>query len=138
MELNKRVFISVSAVILLGLLCIPALPFVLAAGITAYGQFDEWRYQEPDEFSARKWKANEKYRWNSIDLVIEENLQENMKREEVIRLLGSPDKTTPEGHIEYEAKRPGFHFIDFSGGGLLIHFSSDGYLKSSTNTTWVD
>jgi len=137
-ELNKRVFIIISAGILIGLFCIPALPFVLAAGLTAYSEFDEWRYQEPNEFSERKWKSSDKYRWNSIDLVIEEKLREKIKREEVIAILGAPDKSTPEGHVEYDAERPGFHLIDFSGGGLLIKFTPDGYLESSTNTTWVD
>ncbi len=106
--------------------------------MTAYGEFDEWRHQEPEEFSERKWKSNKKYRWVSVDLLIEEQLNQKMKKEEVIALLGQPDETTLEGHFEYDADRPGWQIIDFSGGGLLLKFTPQGYLESSINTTWID
>ena len=111
---------------------------MLAAGFTAYGEFDAWRYRAPDAFSEERWKSNKKYRWSSIDLVIEKKLEEKMKKEELVALLGKPDKILPEGQMLYEATRPGFHLIDFSGGGLLIELTPEGLLESSSNTTWVD
>jgi len=136
--LKNRTLIFLAAGLILGILSIPALPIIVFTGLSVYGEFDEWRHQTPDEFSERKWKSNRKYRWVSIDLLINGSLNERMKKEEVIQLLGKPDDITPKGNFEYEAKRPGFHFIDFSGGGLFVEFTPGGYLESSTNTTWVD
>jgi hypothetical protein len=103
-----------------------------------YGKFDEWRYQAPSEFSERKWKSSEKYRWVSSDLLIEEVLNEQMKKEDILEILGTPNSKTEEGHWQYDAKLPGFHFIDFSGGGLLLKFDTDNHLNSAENTTWID
>lgn len=136
--MKNRKLIILAAAIVLGLLSIPALPIIAFTGLSVYGEFDEWRHQTPEKFSERKWNSSLKYRWISIDLLIEEHLRDGMSKEEVVGLLGEPNNTTPEGSFEYEARRPGFHFIDFSGGGLLVEFTPHGYLESATNTTWVD
>ena len=136
MKNRKRLFATGCLVLLL--LCVPALPILWFFGMPLYGEFDEWRYQTPTEFSERKWKSNEKYRWVSVDLLIEDVLHEGMKKDDIIEALGNPDSKTAEGYWLYHAKRPGWNFIDFSGGGLVLKFKADNRLESAENTTWVD
>lgn len=134
---NRKRLITTGCLLMV-LLSVLALSMILFFGMPIYGKFDEWRHQTPTEFSERKWKSSDKYRWVSVELLINELSQQKLNKEELVQRLGHPDSKTAEGHWEYEAKRPGWSFIDFSGGGLLLKFDSDNYLESATNSTWID
>lgn len=61
-----------------------------------------------------------------------------MTESEIEVILGKPDSITEKKEWQYETKRPGWHFIDFSGGGLLIEFGSDRKAYRISKNLWVD
>lgn len=61
-----------------------------------------------------------------------------MTEPEIEGILGKPDWTTKKKEWQYETKRPGWHFIDFSGGGLLMEFGPDRKTSRISKNLWVD
>ncbi len=118
-------------------------PWILAglwvAGGTVYGKIDQWRYGRTEEFRVADWKRpNLKYRYAVLDHVVDKVVSVGMKEEEVERLLGRPDFVIEKKEWQYETKRPGWHFIDFSGGGLLIEFDPQRSVSRVSKNLWVD
>jgi len=128
------------AAIAIGLIGSPwILGVIWVAGASTYGKIDEWRYNRTTEFRDSTWKLpDKKYRYAVLDYVAEKVVLAGMKEEEVERLLGKPDHLTPQKGWQYETKRPGWHFIDFSGGGLLIEFDSQRSVARVSKNLWVD
>ncbi len=61
-----------------------------------------------------------------------------MTEPEIEGILGKPDWTTKKKEWQYETKRPGWQFIDFSGGGLLMEFGPDRKTSRISKNLWVD
>ena len=135
----KRRIVIIAAVVV-GLL---ASPWILGAawmaGGTVYGKIDQWRYQRTAEFRDADWKRpNRKYRYAVLDHVAAKVVSAGMKEEEVERLLGKPDSVSEKKGWQYETKRRGWYFIDFSGGGLLVEFDSQRRVVRVSKNLWVD
>lgn len=134
---RRSITIVVSGLVLL------ASPWILAVlwlgGGTVYGQVEKWYFSPTDRFSAAEWqRPNMKYRYAVLDYVATKVVHSGMTMTEVERLLGTPDFVTDKGEWQYETKRPGWHFIDFSGGGLLIEFDADQLVVKVSQNLWVD
>ena len=108
-------------------------------GATLWGRVDEYRYAPTAHFDAARWqRPDRKYRHAVLDAVAKNIVTQGMADSSVRRLLGKPDMTDTNGYWQYEARRPGWHFIDFSGGGFLIQFQTNGLVKDVQINTWVD
>ena len=136
--MKRRAIIVAVAVI--GLIASPwILGAVWIAGGTVYGKIDQWRYRPTAEFRDTDWKRpNKKYRYAVLDHVVAKVALVGMQEEEVERLLGKPDSLTQKKEWQYETKRPGWYFIDFSGGGLLVEFDSHHRVIRVSTNLWVD
>jgi hypothetical protein len=135
----KKVILIFIAVVLGGFLAQWILGFVLIAGGSVYGQFDQWRYKPTEEFRESDWKRPDlKYRYSVLDHVAAKVVAVGMKREDVERVLGKPNSITQKGEWQYETQRPGWYFIDFSGGGLLVEFDAQGRVSRVSKNLWVD
>jgi hypothetical protein len=134
----KRRGIIIAAIVM----AIFASPWILGAmwiaGCSIFGIIDEWRYSPTTHFQATDWKnPDKKYRYAVLDHVAAKVIVAGMKEEDVEELLGRPDSLTKNAW-QYETKRPGWHFIDFSGGGLLIEFDSSHRVVKISKNLWVD
>lgn len=110
----------------------------LVAG-SVYGKIDLWRYQPTNNFRSADWKRpNLKYRHSVLDYTAANVVSIGMTEPEIEVILGKPDSITEKKEWQYETKRPGWHFIDFSGGGLLIEFSPDQKASRISKNLWVD
>lgn len=137
MNQPRRVFIFCSIFILL--LLSPWLLSGLAIfSLNVYGKIDDWRYQPTTEFSDSRWKKPDlKYRYSVLEEVIAHQIKPGMTPTDVRALLGEPDSFAGGGW-QYEARRPGWHLIDWQGGGLLIAFSDQNMVVSAERNHWVD
>jgi len=128
------------AVIVIGLIASPwILGAMWIAGCSIYGKIDELRYSPTAQFQATDWKSpDKKYRYSVLDYVPAKVIIAGMKEEAVEGLLGRPDSLTEKNEWQYETARPGWHFIDFSGGGLLIEFDSHHRVAKISKNLWVD
>ena len=108
-------------------------------GGSIYGQIDIRHYQPTTDFREADWKRPDlKYRYAVLDHVAAKVISAGMKEEEVVGLLGKPDSTADKNTWQYETKRPGWYFIDFSGGGLLVEFDPQRRVVSVTKNIWAD
>ena len=104
-----------------------------------YGRVDEARYQPTTEFDSARWQIpNRKYRYAALGHVATSIIKSGMPQAEVARLLGQPDIKGTNNVWQYETQRPGWRFIDFSGGGLAVHFSSNDVVTGAVINTWID
>jgi hypothetical protein len=134
---KKRIVIGV---VILGILLSPWIISVSwLAGGSLFGKFDSWRYRPTQEFRSTDWKQpNYKYRYSVLDFVVGKIVTNGMSQTAVSDVLGKPDAITDKRAWQYEAKRPGFHLIDFSGGGLLVEFDDKDFVVRVFKNTWVD
>jgi len=102
-----------------------------------YGRLDESLYSTTDTFLSEKWNNNRKYRYSVLRHVIDNIATEGKTDEELLLILGKPDRKDKDGIWHYNCKRPGWRFIDFSGGGLSLQFEGN-VLTKSKDTTWID
>lgn len=128
----KRQIASISGIVLVVLTA----PFTIPA---IYSLVDEWRYRPTTNFQEHTWKSpDRKYRYAVIDHVAAKVVSVGLDQAEVVKRLGKPDIITPEKKWQYEAKLPGYRFIDFSGGGLLLTFNSQGRVTDISKNLWID
>ena len=125
---------------ILGLLA--AIPWLLTiayiGSASVYGLVDEMIHKDKVTFSSPEWKeGNKKTRFAYVDALLASKLIEDKSPEEVRELLGEPD-TIEETAWSYETKRPGWRLIDFSGGGVAVHFDAQGRVKEVKDTRWID
>ncbi|MEI6084314.1 MAG: hypothetical protein WCS70_08440 [Verrucomicrobiota bacterium] len=118
-------------------------PFWLMAlfigGNSLLGKLDEIHYSRTTRFDNDRWKSpNKKYRYAVLDGVVSKVVTGGMTEAQVMELLGKPDVTDANNNWQYETKRPGWRFIDFSGGGLLIHFNTNRVVERAEINTWLD
>ena len=98
---------------------------------------DSYLYSKKSNFESNKWKEGpSKYRYSVLEYTISHILRKEMSKEEVLSLLGKPDKNK-NNTWQYNAIKPGYRLIDFSGGGIEIKFSNNKIIEI-TNNTWVD
>lgn len=103
------------------------------------GRIDKYLYRPTSEFDSAKWQApNRKYRYAVLGHVATNIITSGMARVEVARLLGQPDFVYTNGVWQYETRIPGWRFIDFSGGGLAVEFSSNNVVTGTVINTWID
>jgi hypothetical protein len=106
---------------------------------SVYGSFDEWRYAQTKDFDAARWKAADlKYRYSVLEEVVGSRIKKGMTESELVDLLGTPDVKRPDGSWQYETERPGSRLIDFSGGGVVVTFSSDRRVSAAEDNRWID
>ena len=112
---------------------------IYMGGATVYGKVDKIRYAPTAEFTSSRWqKPDRKYRYAVLDTVATRIITNGMQDTAVVELLGKPDLVDTNSNWQYETKRPGWHFIDFSGGGLLVEFDSNRLVQKATVNTWID
>ena len=133
MNQSRRVLIFCICFVLLLLL-----PLLAILSLSAYGRIDEWRYQPASEFSEARWKKPDlKYRYSVLQEVIDHQIQPGMTASNVKSRLGEPDSFA-DGGWQYEARRSGWHFIDWQGGGLVIRFSEQNIVVAAKRNHWID
>ena len=127
-EIIKR---TIFILFIIGLFFSPVIiPFTLDA-------YDSFFYSQSSNFDSSKWSQGpSKYRYSVLDHIIKNVLEKNLTKSQVKSILGEPDRITEENWF-YESIRPGFRFIDFSGGGLKLEFENRILIKYSNNT-WID
>jgi len=104
-----------------------------------YGKIDTIIYAPQKSFNAHKWKSgHEKYRHSVLNHVVTQVITQGMSEEEVLSLLGKADYVSKEGDWQYETEFPGWRLIDWTGGGLLVHFDENRSVTRAENNTWVD
>ena len=135
--MKKRIKIGL---VILAVITSPWWLCALYLGIaTLWGKIDEARYAPTTHFDAARWqKPNRKYRYAVLDTVAKTVIAQGMTEVRVGQLLGKPDMTDTNQNWQYESRRPGFRLIDFSGGGLLLHFDTNGMVKNVRINTWID
>jgi len=112
---------------------------IYIGGALISGKIDEVIYRPTTKFSPKKWKKpNQKYRYAVLDTVANTIITTNMINTEVIKLLGQPDSIGTNNVWQYETKRVGWRFIDFSGGGLALHFTTNQLVNKIEINTWID
>jgi len=132
MNQSRRIFIFCSCFILLLFS-----PFLAVLGLNAYSRIDEWLYRQSSEFSPARWKKPDlKYRYSALQEVIDHQIRPGMSAIDVTTRLGEPDSFA-DGGWQYEARRPGWHFIDWQGGGLVIRFTENKVVIAERNH-WTD
>jgi hypothetical protein len=103
------------------------------------GRIDKVRYAPTTVFEAARWqKPDRKYRYAVLDFVAKSIVTQGMAKVTVRELLGKPDMTDTNGNWQYEAQRPGFRLIDFSGGGIQVLFDTNDLVQGTRDNTWVD
>jgi len=133
----RRVIILCTSLILLLLSPWLISGFALLS-LSTYGAIDEWRYRPTPVLSDSRWKKPDlKYRYSVLAEVIAHQLRSGMTQSDVRARLGEPD-SLEDGRWQYEARRPGWSFLDFQGGGLLITFSTQETVVSAQKNHWVD
>lgn len=125
--------------IALGLLA----PYLLMIGGMVAGRLYGWVnakvYADKAVFSSEKWKdGNRKTRFTYVDALLAEDVLKDKSQSEVRLMLGAPDRIADGQIWVYETKRPGWRFIDFSGGGVAVEFDDNQHVKTVTDTRWVD
>jgi hypothetical protein len=73
-----------------------------------------------------------------LDYVAAKVIIPGIKKEQVEELLGGPDSITEKKEWQYETAHPGWHFIDFSGGCLLIEFDTQHRVAKISKNLWID
>ena len=112
---------------------------IYIGGSVLYGKVDESRYHPTAKFDSKKWQyPNRKYRYAVLDTVANKTITIGMTKAEVLSLLGQPDVKGTNNTWQYETKRPGWRFIDFSGGGIAIHFTTNNIVEKTEINTWID
>jgi hypothetical protein len=135
--MNK--WIKIALVVLLIVTAPWWLMAIYMGGATVYGRVDKIRYAPTAEFTSSRWqKPDRKYRYAVLDTVATRIITNGMQGTAVVELLGKPDLVDTNSNWQYETKRPGWHFIDFSGGGLLVEFDSNRLVQKATVNTWID
>lgn len=136
MKASRLIWILVVVVFML--LAPWILSFSYMAGKMGYGVIDEWRYAKTANFSSDRWKKpDRKYRYSVLDAVVSSEIKPGMSADEVQAKLGPPD-ARPDGDWEYLADQPGWRFIDWHGGGLLISFTPKAMVSEVRKNYWVD
>jgi len=108
-------------------------------GATLWGRVDDARYAPTTHFDATRWqKPDRKYRYAVLDAAAKNVLTQGMTEVRVKQLLGKPDMTDTNQNWQYEARRPGWRLIDFSDGGILVHFDINRVVKDVQINTWID
>jgi hypothetical protein len=135
--MKKRLVIGL---VVLGILL---LPWIIGAtwlvGGAIFGEIDTWRYRPTREFRTADWKQPDyKYRYAILDYAAGNIVTNGMSQAAVMDILGKPDIVTEKRAWQYEAKRPGFYIIDFSGGGLLVEFDERDCVSRVSKNFWVD
>lgn len=131
----RSVMIAVVAIAIL-YLTPHAIIFAWLGGGSLFNKFDQWRYPPITTFDAARWKSpNLKYRYSALSYLVDTELRPGMTAKELTDLLGEPDRITSDGRWHYETKRPGWRFIDFSGGGLQLIITPEGTLSEAINHT---
>ena len=129
------------AFITLGMIAMAVLawPWIWIFGNIAYGKVDEWRYARTESFNPQRWRRpNLKYRYAVMTEVKENRIKPGMDQAAVRELLGPPDSVGADGGWQYDTRRPGWRLIDFSGGGILVRFTTDGKVSEAVDNRWVD
>ena len=112
---------------------------IYIGGATLYGKADKIRYASTTEFTSSRWqKPDRKYRYAVLNAVATRIITNGMRDAAVVELLGKPDMVDTNSNWQYETKRPGWRFIDFSGGGLLVEFDTNRIVHKAMVNTWVD
>lgn len=131
--------LGAATIVLVGLIVTPVGPLLRMTGDIGYSYLDNWRYSPTTDFRPRDWqRPNRKYRYAVLDHVIAKVVVPGMGAAQVRMELGAPDEIADDGAWSYEAQRPGWHFIDFSGGGLRIEFDGEGRVVRVVKTVWID
>ncbi len=108
-------------------------------GASLWGRVDEAHYRPMTKFDAARWqKPERKYRYAVLACVAKNVVTQGMAEANVKALLGKPDMTDTNANWQYEARRPGWRPIDFSGGGILVHFDTNGTVQKVEINTWID
>lgn len=108
-------------------------------GASLWGRIDEAHYRPTTNFDAARWqKPERKYRYAVLDSVAKAVVTQGMAETNVRALLGKPDMIDTNANWQYEARRPGWRLIDFSGGGLLVHFGTNRTVQKVEINTWID
>ena len=106
---------------------------------TLIGHIDRVRYAPTTNFESARWqKPERKYRYAVLDTVVKTVVTQGITKAAVIESLGKPDRIDTNNNWQYEAQRPGFRLIDFSGGGVQVHFGTNDVVQSVQNNTWID
>ena len=112
---------------------------VYIGGASLYGRIDKFRYDPTTHFDPSKWqKPDRKYRFAVLDTVAKQIITPGIPENRVTELLGKPDAVDTNSNWQYETKRPGWRFIDWTGGGLLIEFNTNRLVQKTIINTWVD
>jgi hypothetical protein len=113
-------------------------PWLTIAMVSIRGKIDAWIYRPTARFSDVRWKKPDfKYRYSALQEVLEHQIRPGMTQNDVKSRLGEPDSLV-QGGWQYEALRPGWHFMDSQGGGLLVTFSNQNTVEDVENNHWVD
>jgi hypothetical protein len=132
-------WIKISLVAILVLSAPYWLMAIFIGGASIYGKVDKVRYAPTTEFTSDRWqKPNRKYRFSVLDKVATQIVTNGMAEASVSHILGKPDIIDTNGNWQFETQRPGWRFIDFSGGGLLIEFDSERRVQHVSINTWID
>lgn len=134
---HRPLFLTGSAILSLIAAPYAAMLFWLGGGLLL-GKLDEWRYRPTSDFHSSRWRTNRKYRFAVLDHTATKVISPGQTADEVIALLGEPDTKPNDQEWQYETQRPGFRFIDFSGGGLVIRFTLEGRVDRASTNPWVD
>ncbi|MEM9158860.1 MAG: hypothetical protein AAGB46_07390, partial [Verrucomicrobiota bacterium] len=101
--------------------------------------FDGMIYENQDSFLSEEWKeGNKKTRYSFVDALLASNPVKNKSKDQVREILGDPDQIEDGTIWHYETKRPGWRFIDFSGGGISVKFNENNQVKGLSDTRWID
>lgn len=103
------------------------------------GWIDKKIYEDKSAFSSEEWRGgNRKTRFAYIDVLLADDVLKDKTQAEVSELLGEPDWINEERIWCYETERPGWRFIDFSGGGISVEFDESLTVKEVKDTRWID
>lgn len=108
-------------------------------GSSVYGKIEEKIYAPSHDFNSERWKSgHKKYRHSVLNHVATEVIKPNMSELEVANLLGNPDSVTKDKNWQYDTDIPGWRLIDWTGGGLIIHFDEGRQVKRAEINSWID
>lgn len=112
---------------------------LMIAGLLAYGPLDEWRYRPAQTFDSKSWnKPDLKYRFSVLGVLIREVIKPGMSEQQITGLLGAPNAVTADNDWQYETQQPGWKFINWTGGGLLIKFDPERHVIEAVDNTLMD
>jgi hypothetical protein len=53
-------------------------------------------------------------------------------------ILGEPGQVDVSNVWHYDAERPGWRFIDFTGGGVAVEFDENTVVHEVKDTRWIN